>query len=299
MPDKMDWMEFLKSADDIIDYEDGEGLMDLTAILKFELDDRGYVSSIHDGKRVYRGSDNEDLIQAGDLWWVSLSLNPKTGNNYFARPLRKIDGGLLYEMSSDEMGRFARHIWENNRVILEPYIDDQYRNAMMEEFKREHVRPLEERIAELEAENDRLRYERMSYETRCRQYGRLTEAMAERFLPKRPVDEKETEETLSKETAVARYPPAAINVEKLPSSLLARIDDYTLVSKAFKRESYFVTKSLDNSTLLFREDRYGDVVCRDHTVRLSFLPDIQPYRGLRKYNVEKSKLCDGFTIRLR
>ena len=89
-----------------------------SGVVKFDYDDRNYVSGMYRGKRVYRDNNYLLEINPGEIWIVSLSLNPKTGQNYFAKPIKRIDGSFLYEMKKDEIDSLSLYLWENNKTIL-------------------------------------------------------------------------------------------------------------------------------------------------------------------------------------
>ena len=124
-------------------------------VVRFDYDDKGYVSGMYRGKKVYRDNNHELDINPGDIWIVSLSLNPSTGANYFAKPLQRIDGSFLYEMKKDDIDSLSKYIWENNRTILEPLLEERYKGVMNEQIAKavkEQTETYESQISDLNAE---------------------------------------------------------------------------------------------------------------------------------------------------
>ncbi|KUE73209.1 hypothetical protein AUQ37_02845 [Candidatus Methanomethylophilus sp. 1R26] len=78
-----------------------------SAALKFEMDKKGNVSSIYKGLYVYRDRDSEENILPGETWIVSLTLNPKTESNYFAKGIMRIDARFLFDLEKDQMDEIA------------------------------------------------------------------------------------------------------------------------------------------------------------------------------------------------
>ena len=90
------------------------------AILCFE-EYNGRVSARYKGCVVY-GHWNYEPFKAGEIWCCQLEMNCKTGKNYFARPIQRIDGNFLYALSQDFRHNLSKvlldHFPEEVRALL-------------------------------------------------------------------------------------------------------------------------------------------------------------------------------------
>ncbi len=78
---------------------------------------RGYVSGTWNGMPVYRHREYEDVIKPGTTWLCTLTLNPKTGENYFAAPVREVT-------REDVAEHIAGHTDEVLGIMLESHRED-------------------------------------------------------------------------------------------------------------------------------------------------------------------------------
>ena len=111
-----------------------------SAALKFEMDKKGNVSSIYKGLYVYRDRDSEENILPGETWIVSLTLNPKTESNYFAKGIMRIDARFLFDLEKDQMDEIADAVWNNCRKEIE--------ESFASRFEAEKSKLVEEAVAE-------------------------------------------------------------------------------------------------------------------------------------------------------
>ncbi len=246
--------------------------------MKFDYDDRNYVSGMYRGKRVYRDNNYLLEINPGEIWIVSLSLNPKTGQNYFAKPIKRIDGSFLYEMKKDEIDSLSLYLWENNKTILQPFLEEIYKNVVNEQIAkavREQTASFEKTISDLSDQIDELK--------------RIKEEDSKIIAAK----EKEAELLKAKVLVMENDPPAKVPSaaprpskdvpegfgDRLkPSSLeIVRTGPDTLRSDGFKKSRYFVHLSVDHKALLIRDDPNGNVVCIDSTMALAGLSTVLPF----------------------
>ena len=271
-------------------------------VVRFDYDSKGYVSGMYQGKFVYRDGNHELDINPGDIWIVSLSLNPKTGSNYFAKPLKRIDGSFLYEMKKDQIDELATFLWENNKVILEPALEERYSDVLSEKIAKaveEQTKSLNETISNLQE-----------------QISELTKINEE---DKKIIESKEQENSLlSAKLLVIENNPGAVPVKpakevpkepepisdfteqvKPPKNVIVRSGPDTIRSDGFKKSRYFVHLSADHKLLLIRDNKDGNVVCYDNTITLAGLNSILPFTEECVLSSEYSSKYGGTLVSLK
>ncbi len=271
-------------------------------VVRFDYDDRSNVSGMYHGKRVYRDNNHILDISPGEIWIVSLSLNPSTGQNYFAKPLKRIDGSFLYEMKKDQIDSLSKYLWENNRTILQPFLQEIYESVMNEQIAkavREQTASLEKTIADLSAQIDGLnRIKEEDSKIIAAKEDEVELLKAELLMM-----ESKPSEAAGTQSSAPRPPEDSPEgfAEKLKPSKhpIIRTGPDTLRSDGFRKSRYFVHLSADHKTLLIRDDPNGNVVCIDSTLTLAGLSTVLPFDSERPMESEYSPRYGGTLVTLR
>ena len=73
----------------------------------------GSIAGTWDRKPVYVHFDYTGIVVPNSAWLCTLTINPKTGLNYFATPIEKIDREDVMEILASNIGRLMEFAWEN------------------------------------------------------------------------------------------------------------------------------------------------------------------------------------------
>lgn len=73
----------------------------------------GNIAGTWDGKPVYVHFDYTGIVVPNSAWLCTLTINPKTGLNYFATPIEKIDREDVIEILASNIGGLMEFAWEN------------------------------------------------------------------------------------------------------------------------------------------------------------------------------------------
>ncbi len=270
--------------------------------MRFDYDDRNNVSGMYRGKRVYRDNNHLLDINPGEIWIVSLSLNPSTGQNYFAKPLQRIDGSFLYEMKKDEIDSLSAYLWENNRTILQPFLEEIYKDVVNEQIAkavREQTAAFEKTISDMAAQIDELKRIKEEDSKIIASKEEEVEILKAKVL----VMENEPAKPSKQPSAKPRQdqdPPEGFEEKVKPSKhAIVRTGPDTLKSDGFKKSRYFVHLSADHKTLLIRDDPNGNIVCIESTVTLAGLSTVLPFDGERPLESEYSARYGGTLVYLK
>lgn len=233
-----------------------------TAVVHFETDARGYVSGTFRGLPVYRDNRHSEEITPGETWVCSLELNPKTGFNYFATPVRRVDASYLQELHEDQLEEIADALWRDHRDEALPLLESRFREE------------IDRRVSEAVAECSR------SYE------ARLAETAA------RPAEQDRPSEDVPVETAdEAPAKPVRENTDVT----VRRVAPDVLESPLFTVGSYFVHINAGHTRLLIRPSERGEVVCRDCRIALCGLGVSVPFGSECSYRAKYDQKY-GFTV---
>jgi len=96
-----------------------------TAVLTFIREDSGRIRSSHKGMTVFRHRDFENTIMPGETWVCSLE---KKATYYFAKGMKRVDSAFLFELKKDQIEEIASYIWDQQRHIIEPLLDEKYKD---------------------------------------------------------------------------------------------------------------------------------------------------------------------------
>lgn len=298
MSDRMDWYDFI--AENNSKYgttdEDWEPLRD-SAIVTFDYDTRNNVSGKWKGMTVYRDGYYENTILPGETWICTLTLNPRSGSNYFAKPVQKVDASFLYELKKDQLDELSEVLWERNRAILEPILEERYRDEVRVQLDRvtEDIRQTyetrvaghEQTIAELEAtsaENERIiRSLQDKVEALTAENGAL------RTRAPSPVQGQ----------TPAPAPAQSLTEIPVPRSVVMRTGPDTLESPAFTKSRYMVHLSADHKLMAVRPDDRGNVVCMNNTIQLLGLSFVSPFSEEYEMTSEYNSRYGAILIHLK
>jgi len=279
----MDFNDFLAENSEKygLSAEDWEGYRK-NVILSFIEDDTGKVIAWYKGIPVFRHRDSEKAISPGDTWICSLDKSKVSF--YFATGLQRIDASFMYELKRDQIEEIASIIWKEQRHVIEPLLEDRYKEVMEEN-----------RIKCIE--DTREKYEE--------QLGLVRESL--RQLEQRDAENKKIIASLQEQREVA------IKVEhsdiKDPHKIsqdigLPAVEDIhvrregpdTISSQFFNRSRYFVHLSVDHRVLRIKPHESGNVICIDNTMVLAGLSLISQFEAPYEMISEYSPLYGGLML---
>ena len=271
------------------------------AVVRFDYDDKNNLSGQYNRKFVYPDKGHIAEFRAGDIWIVSLSDNPKTYGNYFAIPLRKIDASFLYEMSKDQLDSFALSLWENNRTILEPFLDEKYQDIIKERISKAVEEKTDELSKTIEALNNELDELKKTNE-QDKDIIQSNEEKIALLTAKITVLEKDPPKVAVTASASTEQTAPQTDFKEIAEpqvSVIERSGPDSLTSESFTKSRYFVHLSADHKMLLIREDKNGTVICMDNTLILSGLSSILPYNEGDVLSGEYSGKFGGIVVYLK
>ena len=269
--------------------------------MRFDYDDRNNVSGTYRGKRVYRDNNHILDMNPGEIWIVSLSLNPSTGQNYFAKPLQRIDGSFLYEMKKSEIDSMSAYLWENNRTILQPFLEEIYKDVVSEQIAkavREQTESFEKTISDLNARIEELNRLREEDAKIIDSKEKEMEVLRAKVLVMEN-EPAEARKPVSKEAKADSAIPEGFEDVKPAKHSIVRTGPDTIRSDGFKKSRYFVHLSSDHKILLIRDDKNGNIVCIDNTLTLAGLNSVLPFNGECPMQSEYSGKYGGTVVFLK
>lgn len=258
------------------------------AIVRFDYDEKQNVSGTYNGMFVYRDY-NSNTILPGDIWICSLTLNPKTHSNYFAKPMQKIDASFLFQLNQEQKEEIANAIWETNKDAMMPMMEDKFRDI------------IDTRV------NDAIAKTKAEKET---EINELNEKNAE--LEKKSAEDKQIIDSLQlqidglktragKEISAVSATPAVMETQnpfQLERPVVERIDADKIRSDAFTKSRYFVHLSSDSRIIVVTPSDKGNVVCVDNTIALNGLSFISNFSEPREMPAQYNPEYGGILVYL-
>ena len=296
---KLDWYDFVANASQEYGLQDSDwDPLRRSAVIRFDYDEKGFVSGVYQGKPVYRDSNHELDINPGDIWIVSLTMNYKTNNNYFAKPLQKVDGAFLYQMKKEQIDELSMHLWESNRMVLEPFLEERYKDVMSEQISKAvkaQTEELEKTVSDLQAqlaEQKKINEEDKSIIESNEEKIRLLSAkvlVMENEPGSTPAPRVEAKE----ERHIQQFELSSVR-----KAVVERSGPDMLRSEVFDKSRYYVNLSADHRIVLVRENKNGNVVCVDNTIMLDGLNTILPFEEECLMNCEYNNRYGGYVVYL-
>ncbi|TQS82621.1 MAG: hypothetical protein A3Q59_03785 [Methanomethylophilus alvi] len=250
-----------------------------SAALKFEMDKKGNVSSIYKGLYVYRDRDSEENILPGETWIVSLTLNPKTESNYFAKGIMRIDARFLFDLEKDQMDEIADAVWNNCRKEIE--------ESFASRFEAEKSKLVEEAVAERTAayksQIDEANAKVSSLENKIEEDAQIIDSLKK----------KQAAPEAAPDAAAAAIPGFESLGRQFPTEIdVMRIGPDTLYSSDFSGR-YSAHVSADRRKLLMVPDANGPVICIENMVTIAGLSYMVPYNGQEHKLISKYSPVHG------
>jgi hypothetical protein len=241
------------------------------AILTF-VEEGDKIKSTYNGAHVFRHRDSESTIKGGETWICSLD-DKKT--YFFAKGLQRVDSSFMFELKKDQVDEMASMTWEKYRHILEPGLEEKYKEVMLKNI----AQAVEEKSQEYE---DRIKT--------------LNESI-------RLLEQKDTENTniisslhekLNAAESGKKATPVTDDAYGIPeyrppvTAAVRRDAPDTISSESFNKSRYFVHLSADHRVIVIRAHEQGNVVCMNNTIILEGLSLIssftKPYDMISEYD---------------
>ena len=240
------------------------------AIVTFEYDDRGNVSGRYKGILVLRDKNYKNVILPGETWICSLEQNLLMSNNYYARPLQRIDSSFMFELKKEQLGEIAETIWEKHRDSIEPLMEDRYGKAIAEEISNA--------VAQTKAE----------YESQLKEMSILMQELELKDIENRKIIGSLQNRAPTMDVVNTTISEPAASIGSYPDVSVRRIGPDSITSDFFTSSRYYVHMSADYRTMIIVPNLEGDVVCIDNTITLMGLsaasPFSEPYDMLSEYS---------------
>ena len=282
----MDFNDFLAEYNEKygLSEEDWDGLRK-NVILSFLEEDGGKVMAWHKGIPVFRHRDSDKVISAGDVWICSLDKSKET--YYFAKGLQRIDSSFVYELKRDQIEEIANITWDKQRVVIEPLLEDRYKNIMEEKL----MQAIDDTKEKYEEQLCQMRDSIHQLEQRDAENKKIIASLQEQKKTA-----KRSEEHAVNETA----PPVnlADSFSLVKDTAVRRDGPDTISSPFFSRSRYFVHLSADHRLLTIKPHESGNVICIDNTMALAGLNLVSPYEGPCDMISEYSPQYGGLKIYL-
>lgn len=254
-------------------------------ILKFRVDSKGNVSANYLGKPVFQDRNSDDDFKPGETWICKVDMS--RDNYYFAKSIAKVDGSFFYDLNRDQMEELAETVLKNHRDMIEPLLEEKYKNVMVERISdavMEKEAELVEQINELEAHVNEL--EKKDVENR-----QIISSLQNKL---------DTCEAMGAKRSVSETvsPSADVFTGGVPVVHITRDNPDELTSEQFNRPRYFAHFSADQRILLIRPHDEGNVVCMDNRIQLLGLSKISSFDGPVEMVAEYAPEYGGFVVRL-
>jgi len=268
------WVAGENEKHDLTDEELDEIRRTETAVLTFIREDSGRVRSSHRGMTVFRHRDFENIIMPGETWVCSLE---KKSTYYFAKGLKRADSAFLFELNKDQIEEIASYIWVQQRHIIEPLLDEKYKDMTAKKI----AQVAEETGQRYEAEIMALKENIHGLEQKEAENKNIISSLHEKL------DAAKKERTVK--AGKVKTPDLAIETRLPVTAVSVRRDGPDSISSdSFDKSRYFVHLSADHRVIIVRPHNEGDVVCMDNTIVLAGLSLVStfngPYEMVSEYN---------------
>jgi len=235
------------------------------AILTFLEEDNGKVIARFRGVPVFRHRDSEKEISPGDTWICSLDTSRE--NYYFAKGLKKIDAAFMYELKKDQIEEIANAVWNAQRHVIEPLLEDKYKAVMEKQL----IMAVGDTRATYEEQINTMKENMHQLEQRVAENKQIISSLQE-----------QRETANNKEERMKEVPPGPEHMNDLlgvRDTHVRREGPDTISSPFFNRSRYFVHLSADHRLLTIRPHESGNVICMNNTMVLAGLNLVSPFEG--------------------
>jgi len=235
------------------------------AILTFLEEDNGKVIARLRGVPVFRHRDSEKEISPGDTWICSLDTSRET--YYFAKGLKKIDASFMYELKKDQIEEIANAVWNAQRHVIEPLLEDKYKEVMEKQL----IQAVGDTKATYEGQIGVMKENLHQLEQRVAENKQIISSLQEQREAANKKEER-------KAAAVSGAEPMN-DILGVRDTHVRREGPDTISSPFFNRSRYFVHLSSDHRLLTIRPHESGNVICMNNTMVLAGLNLISPFEG--------------------
>jgi hypothetical protein len=241
-------------------------------ILSF-IDEDGKVISWYKGMPVFRHRSSESSIQSGQTWICSL-YDKQT--YFFATGLQKIDSSFMYELKRDQIDEIAAVIWKDQRMTIEPLLEDKYSEVINNRI----AAAVDKERKELGVQIENLKEQAHQLEQKDAENKQIIASLEDK-INKAPATRQKKDQPRP-DMAGPCLLDQAIEVH------VSRDGPDAISSPMFDRTRYFVHLSADHRIMLVRPHDDGNVVCMNNSMILSGLSLIsqfeRPYEMTSEYN---------------
>jgi hypothetical protein len=270
--------------------------LESVSILTFVQDEKDaerVYSKLSNGGIVFRHHDGGQIIRPGETWVVELELK---GTTYFAKGIARLDAQFFFDLRTDQVDLIAQTIWESQRSLLEPSLEERYRQDLIEEAADAANKKVQKETQKIKKERDQAKEELKELADKYKRALKLVEKYKK----------KSKEQVVSKESPVdttehsIESAPVMIGSGFCTSHVeVRRSGPDFLESPQFIHRHYFVHVGSDQSILTIRPHDRGNVLCIDGKIQLQGLSMISSYSGPADVPAGYSPKYGGFVVYLR
>ncbi len=280
----MDFNDFLKEYSEkygVVD-EDWNNLKKNVILTFFEEEDR--VLSKYKGIPVFRHKTTESNISPGETWICSLD---DKQTYYFAKGLQRIDSSFMYELKKDQIDEMAAAVWNKQRHIIEPMLEEKYKEEMKDKISEAVESERKEQTVQIEALKEQIH----QLEQKDVENKQIIASLTDKINNASAVETKRGD-ILVGETFL--HAP-----DKAADMHIYRDGPDTISSPMFDRPRYFVHLSTDHRILLIKPHDSGNVVCINNALVLYGLSLVSQYEGPCEMTSEYNPKYGGIQVYLR
>jgi len=298
MTDRIDLMDLQRKRVDAEELKKQYGLTDdhfnrlqKVHILTFyhsEKDKKLVMATLDNGGVVFRHHHGGQMIQAGETWIVEVEQKKTT---FFAKGLVKLDSQFFFDLRVDQVDVIADTIWKKYRSIIEPLLEERYKEYLQEILEKE-----------IQAEHTK---EIQKFKTQIKELKKKNKKQLEKFKQlKEKVGKKKTKKktTVKKEVSTPEKPRSQSFFQKheeMMHPVIRRIKPDVLESPQFTKDHYFVHISSDQSIMTIIPHKGGPIPCVDNQLHLQGLGLISEYGGPYNMSAEYSPKYGGYVVYLK
>lgn len=279
----MDINDFIKEYNEKYGLADEEWERQKNNVILLFAEEEGRIMARYKNVPVFRNRDSESKISAGETWICSLD-NKQT--YYFARGLQRIDSSFMYELKRDQIDEIAAAVWADQRHIIEPLLEEKYKEIMNEHIAAAVEKERKEYTQQIEGLKEQVR----SSEQKDAENKQIISSLQEKISKaqdaghrKRPVSAGEADQDM---------------LGQITETHVNRDGPDTISSPMFDRSRYFAHLSADHRILVIKPHGSGNIVCINSTIVLSGLSLISPFEGQCEMVSEYNPKYGGIQIYL-
>ncbi len=239
------------------------------------------------GGIVFPHRDGGERINPGETWFVELEQHD---TYYFARPIEKIDARFFFDLRVDQIDDIADIIFSKHKSIIEPTLEERIKEEIQQDLEKEYTTRLTKENEQYEIKIQTLQEELSTLTTK---HQRTLKALEKTKKQKKETKPPQQNTTNISTTPLSSFPQQPIDIK------IRRIEPDVLESKNFTKPHYFVHVSSDQTLMIIRPHKQGNILCTDNKITLKGLGLITEYGGPEDLICRYNSRYGGYEVNLR